>query len=303
MRQHLEHRLARGQALRPPGRARPVLREDHEPHRERPRPAGAAQLLRVARPCVHVTPARAADRERLRERVHAAAAVEDRELVRQVQGAGLHQLGHERRLAAAAAARDHDRPAAPAHDAGVDERPALRAGGDALADLGFQHREGVGEIRGARAAAAARVNPARAAGTAAAGIDPDGEDLVDDRRRTGPPAGRQVRTQPIEERGGVRAHSHAQAVGGEARAGPPAQAVDSSHSRRAPPQARHHARQAPHRRVPSRAARSLADSTSRPIGTTRAGSAARPSRTLYIRFSRLKRHLHLFSSSVTLGRD
>ena len=126
VREHLEHRLSPTEPLGPPRGARPVLREHHEAHRERPRPDRAAELLRPARPGVdgRSRPRRGstgASRRGARGRGRRGPRTRPTG-----RGARPHELGHERRLAAAAASGDEDGAAAPAHDPRVHERPCGR---------------------------------------------------------------------------------------------------------------------------------------------------------------------------------
>ena len=121
------------------------------------------------------------------------------------------------------------------------------------------------------------------------------------RQRAGAPAGREVRFELLQEHGRVRTHPDAQTVGVEAGARLPAEAVDSTRSARALPQSRHQARQAPHAALLPR--RSVTDGASHPLRTTHAGPRTGSTEALYTKFLRLKRYLHLFSSSVTLTPD
>jgi len=241
--EQLEHGPARGEVLRSPGCAWPVLREGHEP-------TGAGAPRRSHPDPPRAAPAHAGHTRWRRgsravlDRGAPGAAVEDRELVREVEGARPHQLGHERRLAAAAAAREHDRPAVPAHDAGMDERPSHRAAAT------LRRISDSSTATAWSRSACARADGCRVdAAPSPRGVtirDPDGEDLVDDRRRQGPPAGRQVGPSRSRRQGcscaprraGRKRRStclHASSGGRSVRSAP------------SPAAAAHQARQAPHR--------------------------------------------------------
>ena len=86
------------------------------------------------------------DRQRLRDGMHAPVGIEHRGLVGAVFGSRLHELRNLRRLPAAAPTRDHDRPAMPADDAGVNKDPSPGLGRQALPYLGLERREKLFEV-------------------------------------------------------------------------------------------------------------------------------------------------------------
>ena len=167
------------------------------------------------------------NRQRPREGVHAPARVEHRELVGVVGRPCAQELRHQRRLAAERAPRKHDGAALPAHDAGVHEGPASRPRGHAQPQVGLEGLEDRVEIQAARAPAGPPIEQVVAAHVAArASADPQREQLIDDRRRRGRPAGRQVRGKLPQDLGRVGADADPHAVGAEARARRPPEAVD-----------------------------------------------------------------------------
>ena len=181
-------------------------------------------------------------------------------------------------------------------------RPAPRR--DALPDLGLEHVERLAQVLREHAPLPAGVDPADGPRAVAARRHPDREDLVHLGGGAGPPSRREMRSEPLEQGGVVEAHTDAQPVGVEAGPRQPGQAVDSTTRDRAAPQSGHHARQAPHRAMslPRRPQCSRRRHRAQAHDSCRRPGAA-PAAPLYTGFSRLKRYLHLFSSSVTLAFD
>ena len=116
---------------------------------------------------------------------------------------------------------------APADDAGVHERAAASSArrGSGAAPTRARRAPGAGRAC-ARGAAPADVDAARPR-SAASGIHPDREQLVDHARAAGPRARGQAAPQLVHHRRRVRPHAEPHAVGLDTGAGAPGDAVDA----------------------------------------------------------------------------